>query len=109
MGKVAEVTRENFETEVLGSDVPIMVDFWAPWCPPCRAVAPELDTASEALTGRAKIVKLNVDDEPEIESRYGVRTIPTLIIFKGGVAVDTIHGAVRSRVIVERIEAQITA
>ena len=107
MSKAAEVTRENFENEVLGSDVPVLVDFWAPWCPPCRAIGPEIDAASEQLTGRAKIVKLNVDNEPEIEARYGVRTIPTLIIFKGGEPVDTIHGAVPRRTIVDRIEAQI--
>mgnify|MGYP003888703379 CR=1 FL=1 len=87
------VTDENFQSEVLDSSTPVLVDFWAEWCGPCRAIAPVLDELSTELAGRVKIVKLNVDDNPGTASKYGVRSIPTMILFKGGEAADMKIGA----------------
>ena len=103
MSKAASVTKEDFQTEVLESSIPVLVDFWAPWCPPCRAIGPEIDAVAELLAGKAKILKLDVDEEPEVEARYGVKTIPTLIIFKNGQPVDQIHGAVSRKVITNKL------
>ena len=87
------VTDSNFATEVLGSPEPVLVDFWAEWCGPCRAIAPILDEISSEMTGKVKIVKLNVDENPGIAAQYGVRSIPTMILFKGGQAADMKVGA----------------
>jgi thioredoxin 1 len=103
MSKAAAVTTANFQSEVLESTIPVLVDFWAPWCPPCRAIGPELDAVAESMVGQAKILKLDVDEEPEVEARYGVKTIPTLIIFKNGEPVGTIHGAVSRTVIANKL------
>lgn len=81
---VLEVTDGNFEQEVLKSAQPVLVDFWAPWCGPCRAVAPVVDEVATAFVGKAKIAKMNVDASPVTPQRYGVRGIPTLLIFKDG-------------------------
>ncbi len=99
------VDKDNFEQEVLQSSVPVLVDFYAPWCGPCRAIAPSIDALASEYEGRAKVVKLNVDDEAEIESRYGVKTIPTLIYFKDGQPVDRLNGALPKIAIAERIDA----
>ena len=98
------VTRENFESEVLKSNVPVVVDFWAPWCGPCRAIGPAIDALSAEYAGRAKVVKLNVDDEPEIEAQHGIRSIPTLVFYKNGEIVDTVSGALPKIAISERID-----
>ena len=87
------VTDADFATEVLASDKLVLVDFWAEWCGPCRAIAPVLDELSTELAGKVKIVKLNVDDNPGTASKYGVRSIPTMILFKGGEAADMKIGA----------------
>ena len=89
----AQVTDADFSTEVLGSSEPVLVDFWAEWCGPCRAIAPMLEELSTELEGKVKIVKLNVDENPETMVKYGVRSIPTMILFKGGEAVDMKVGA----------------
>jgi thioredoxin 1 len=81
---VVEVTSENFETTVLGSDRPVLVDFWASWCGPCRALAPHLDTLSEQSEGRYQVVKVNVEDAPELAAQYQVRALPTLVVFENG-------------------------
>jgi thioredoxin 1 len=86
------VTKANFDTVVLQSDVPVLVDFWAPWCGPCRAIGPSIDALAAEYEGKAKVVKLDVDDEAEIEARYGVKSIPTLIYFKNGQVADTLIG-----------------
>lgn len=93
MSNAAAVTTANFDQEVLQSDVPVLVDFWAPWCPPCRAIAPTLDTLAEEYQGKAKIVKLDVDDEPDVALRYGISGIPALLLFKGGQQVGQLTGA----------------
>jgi thioredoxin 1 len=93
MSNAVAVKTADFEKEVLQSDVPVLVDFWAPWCPPCRAIGPTLDVISEEMAGKAKIVKIDVDDEPEVAARYGVSSIPALLLFKSGAQVGQLVGA----------------
>ncbi len=93
MSNASAVTTADFEKEVLQSDVPVLVDFWAPWCPPCRAIGPTLDALADEYQGKAKVVKVDVDDEPEVASRYGVSSIPALLLFKGGEQVGQLVGA----------------
>ncbi len=85
---VSEVTDGNWENEVLKSDQPVLVDFWAAWCGPCRMLAPTVDAVAEKFQGKAKVVKLNVDENVESPAKYGIRGIPTLILFKNGQEVD---------------------
>jgi thioredoxin 1 len=94
MSAVQEITDANFETEVINSDLPVLIDFWAPWCAPCRAIGPVVDELSREFTGKLKVVKMNVDDNPLTPSRFGVRSIPNLLIFKSGQVKDQIVGAV---------------
>jgi len=93
---VQEITDADFEAEVLSASQPVVVDFWAPWCGPCKAVEPVLADLAEAYEGRAKIVKLNIDENPATASRFDVLAIPTAILFEGGEARETVVGA-RSR------------
>jgi len=92
--KVTHVTDANFEQEVMKSPTPVLVDFWAPWCGPCRAIAPMVDQLADEYAGRLKVVKVNVDDNPMAPARFGVRGIPNLIIIKGGQVKEQILGAV---------------
>ena len=91
---IQQVSDDSFEREVLQSDLPVLIDFWAPWCGPCKAIAPIVDDLAKEYAGRLKVVKMNVDDNPRTPSRYGVRGIPNLILFKGGQVRDQIVGAV---------------
>ena len=86
------ITDSTFEKDALTSEVPVLVDFWAEWCGPCRAIAPKLEEIAQELNGKIKVVKCNVDENPETPSRYGIRGIPTLILFKKGKEVDQIVG-----------------
>ncbi|MFN4179603.1 MAG: thioredoxin [Armatimonadota bacterium] len=96
--------KENFEKEVLQSEVPVMVDFWAAWCVPCRMIAPIVERLAEKYAGRLKVAKLDVDSNQELAIRYQVMSIPTLLFFKNGQVVDRIIGAVGEQEIVRRIE-----
>jgi thioredoxin 1 len=93
VSELLEVTDATFEAEVLRADRPVIVDFWAPWCGPCRAVAPIMSDMAVEYGERIKFVKLNVDDSPVTAAKYGVLSIPTLILFDGGEACDTVVGA----------------
>jgi thioredoxin 1 len=104
MGNAAAVTGANFESEVLQSKVPVLVDFWAAWCGPCRAIAPSVDEIAAEYQGRLKVVKLDVDENMEISARYGVQSIPTLILFKDGDAVERLMGAYPKPAILAKIQ-----
>jgi thioredoxin 1 len=88
-----KVTDATFQNDVLGSDTPVVVDFWAEWCGPCRMIAPHLDAIATEMSGKVKIAKVNIDENPEIASQVGIRSIPTLMVFKGGKHVNTKVGA----------------
>ena len=91
---VVAFTDGNFETEVLQSDLPVIVDFWATWCAPCKAITPVIDAIAQEYEGKVKVGKVNVDDNPATPAKYGVRGIPTIILFKDGKVVDQVVGAV---------------
>ena len=91
---LVQVNDKNFASEVLNSDLPALVEFWATWCGPCRSISPIVEDLAKEFDGRVKVSKLNVDESPTTTSQYGVRGIPTLILFKGGKIVDQIVGAV---------------
>ncbi len=91
---VSHVTDANFDQEVIKSSIPVLIDFWAPWCGPCKAIAPIVDELAKDYAGKLKVVKINVDDNPETPARYGVRGIPNLLIIKDGQVKEQIVGAV---------------
>lgn len=99
------VNKTNFEEEVLQSDIPVLVDFWAVWCVPCRMIAPIVERLAEKYAGKLKVAKLDVDENQEIAIRYQVMSIPTLLFFKNGQVVDRVIGAVGEPVITQKIEA----
>jgi thioredoxin 1 len=103
MSAVQEVSDSSFENEVVNSDLPVLIDFWAPWCAPCRAVAPMVDELAREYEGKLKVVKMNVDDNPLTPSRFGVRSIPNLMIFKNGQVKEQIVGAAPKNQFVEKI------
>ena len=98
------VTDKNFSAEVLNADLPVLVDFWAPWCAPCRSISPIVEDLARDFMGKVKVAKLNIDENPGTPSQYGVRGIPTLILFKGGKVVDQIVGAVPKNRLVALVE-----
>lgn len=99
-----EFTDQNFDLEVLKSDKPVLVDFWAGWCAPCRMMAPAVEAVAEQYAGRAKVGKLNVDENLSVTSRYNIRGIPTLLLFKGGQVLDQTVGATSKDVIIKMLE-----
>lgn len=98
------VTDENFENEVLQSDTPVMVDFWAEWCGPCKALSPVVDEIASEMGDKVKVVKVNIDEAPEAPTKYGVRGVPTLMIFKNGEVVDTRVGGLPKSQLSEWVE-----
>ncbi len=108
MGLV-EVSDATFEKEVLQSTLPVLIDFWAPWCGPCRAIAPVVEELSKTYDGKLKVVKMNVDDNPNTPGRYGVRGIPNLILFRGGQVAEQIVGAVPKAHLVKAIDTVLAA
>jgi thioredoxin 1 len=103
MANVHEVSDGTFDSEVLSSDTPVLIDFWAPWCAPCRAIAPIVEELAGEYAGKLKVLKMNVDDNPQTPSRYGVRGIPNLILFQGGEVKEQIVGAVAKKRLVDAI------
>ena len=101
------ITESDFETEVLGADKPVLVDFWAPWCGPCRMVGPEVEAVAAESAGRANVVKINVDEQPELAGRYGIMSIPTIIVFKNGEIAEQVVGAVNRGKLKEMLDRHI--
>lgn len=101
---VIDISDQNFEEEVLKSSLPVMVDLWAPWCGPCRMVAPVVESLAEKHDGSFKFCRLNVDDNPKTASQYRIMSIPTLLFFKDGKVMETVIGAVPERVLQSKIE-----
>ncbi len=101
---VNEVNDADFEQEVIKSELPVLVDFWAPWCGPCRMVAPVVEEIAELYKGSLKVFKLNTDNNSVIASQYSIRSIPTLLVFKGGERVDAVVGAVPKSTLISTIE-----
>jgi thioredoxin 1 len=107
MSAAVKVTADNFEAEVLKSSVPVLVDFWAEWCGPCRMVLPIVEEIAVELAGKAKVCKINVDEAPDLASQFDVASIPTLLIFKNGQVVDQMVGALPKARLLEKLKAQI--
>jgi thioredoxin 1 len=106
-GNTVEFNDANFEQEVLKSELPVLVDFWAPWCGPCRMIAPSIEALSTEYAGKVKIGKLNSDDNPDVSAKFGIRSIPTLLIFKNGEVVNQLVGALPKDKIAEQLDRAI--
>jgi thioredoxin 1 len=104
---VREFTDQNWESEVLGAKEPVLVDFWAPWCGPCRQIAPTIEAMAGDYAGRVKIGKVNVDDNSEVAARYGINSIPTLLLFKGGAVVEQRSGMASRAELNKLVDAQL--
>ncbi len=105
MQHTTDINPTTFDSEVVKSDKPVLVDFWAPWCGPCRMMAPALDEIAASDSARFKITKLNIDDHPELAGQFGVRAVPTLLFFKEGQVRDYAVGAISKKTILAKLEA----
>ncbi len=108
MGNAVAVTEQTFDTEVIQSKVPVLVDFWAAWCAPCRAVAPTVEDLAVEYKDRLKVVKVDVDENQDVSIRYGVQSIPTLILFKDGKVVERLVGAYPKPIVVSKIQPHLS-
>lgn len=106
--KPVTVTDKTFKEEVVQADVPVLVDFWAAWCGPCRMIAPMIEELAREFDGRAKITKMDVDNNPQVAMQFGIRSIPTLLFFKDGEVVDQLIGASSKRTLAEKLEALVS-
>jgi thioredoxin 1 len=104
MTDLVQVNDDAFDAEVLKSSLPVLIDFWAPWCAPCRAIGPVVEELAAQYAGQLKVVKMNVDDNPQTPARYGIRSIPNLIVFKNGEVKDQLIGAVPKAQLVKAID-----
>jgi thioredoxin 1 len=104
MSAATEVNEQNFQKEVLDADLPVLVDFWAPWCGPCRMVGPVVDELAQEYAGKLKVVKVNTDEAPGVAGQYNIMSIPTLMIFKNGERVDQIIGALPKQAIAAKVQ-----
>ena len=104
MANLVQVNDDVFDAEVLKSPLPVLIDFWAPWCAPCRAIGPVVEELAAQYAGQLKVVKMNVDDNPQTPARYGIRSIPNLIVFKNGDVKDQLIGAVPKAQLVKAID-----
>ncbi len=102
-----EFTDANFDEEVIKSDIPVLVDFWAVWCGPCKMIAPFVEELAIEYQGKVKVGKLDVDNNPDVSVKYGIRSIPTLLIFRDGEIVDQIIGSVPKQAIAQKLDAQL--
>ncbi len=103
MSQIQSFNDDNFNKEVLSSDIPVLIDFWAEWCAPCKLISPIIEDISNEYEGKLKVGKLDVDNNPQVSMKYGIRSIPTLLIFKDGKPFDTIIGAVPKKVILDKL------
>jgi thioredoxin 1 len=106
-GNVLELTDANFQSEVLGSNQPVLVDFWAPWCGPCKMIAPTIDAVANDYLGKARVGKVNTDDNPRTATAYNISAIPALLVFKGGQVVDRFVGVVNKDKLITSLNAQL--
>ena len=104
-GSIGQVSAQNWQAEVASSNVPVLVDFWAEWCGPCKAIAPVLDELSAELAGKLKIVKVNVDESPDLAQQFGIRSIPTLLVFKAGTIAGQMVGAMPKAALKAKLES----
>lgn len=105
--KIANLTTESFKSAITTSATPVLVDFWAPWCGPCKAIAPVLEELANELDGKLKIAKVNIDDHDAVAAEYGVRAIPTMILFKGGQVAETLVGLMPKAALKAKIAAHV--